>query len=64
MTAPIATKVQSKLPFDTISAPSQYPNGVMYLRNSATSAMFAIRFKKYIILNMFIPMKPLSHCIL
>lgn len=48
MAAPMATIIPSRLPFTIMSAPSQYPNGVMYFKKSATSEMFAIRFKKYI----------------
>lgn len=45
-TIPIAIIFISRLTFFTISAPSAYPNGVMYFRNSALSVRFAVIFCK------------------
>ena len=44
---PSSTIFMSKQPFVTISAPSVYPNGVIYFKNSARSERLAMRFKKY-----------------
>ena len=46
---PMATIVPSKLPLVTISAPLQYPKGVIYFKLFTPSAIFEIKFKKYMI---------------
>ena len=45
---PIAIMMGSGAPLSAISEPSQKPKGVMYLRKFAGSAMFDIKFRKYI----------------